>query len=82
MTDLGGAGLGRCSLRGAHLEGANLCGAFLDQSDLTGAHLEQAIYNAKTVWPAGFSPPEDAVNWDRLNDTERAWFRQWRWYVE
>jgi len=81
QADLGGASLGRCRLRYAHLEGANLRSTFLDQADLEGAYLEQAIYDSKTKWPAGFVPPESTVNWDTLNDTERDWFRQWRWYV-
>jgi hypothetical protein len=81
LADLGDASLGRSTLRNAHLEGANLRNTFLAEADLEGAYLEQAIYNSKTKWPEGFMPPETAVNWDALNDTERDWFRQWRWYV-
>ena len=29
----------------------------------------------------GLIPPAGAINWDALNDTERDWFRQWRWYL-
>lgn len=81
LADLENASLGRCSLRSTHLEGANLRDAFLEHADLDGAHLEQAIYSAKTRWPEGFAPPAGAINWDTLSDTERDWFRQWRWYL-
>jgi hypothetical protein len=81
LADLENASLGRCSLRSAHLEGANLRDAFLEHADLEGTHLEQAIYNAKTRWPEGYVPPSEAINWDTLSDTERDWFRQWRWYL-
>ena len=81
LADLENASLGRCSLRSAHLEGANLRDAFLEHAELDGVHLEQAIYNAKTRWPEGYAPPSEAINWDILSDTERDWFRQWRWYL-
>ena len=81
LADLENASLGRCSLRAAHLEGANLRDAFLEHAELEGVHLEQAIYNAKTRWPEGYVPPSEAINWDTLSDTERDWFRQWRWYL-
>lgn len=81
LADLENASLGRCSLRDAHLEGANLRNAFLEHAELDGVHLEQAIYDAKTRWPLDFVPPADAINWDTLGETEREWFRQWRWYL-
>ena len=81
LADLENASLGRCSLRDAHLEGANLRNAFLEHAELGGVHLEQAIYDSKTRWPLDFVPPADAINWDTLGETEREWFRQWRWYL-
>ncbi len=81
LADLENASLGRCSLRDAHLEGANLRNAFLEHAEMDGVHLEQAIYDSKTRWPLNFVPPADAINWDTLGDTEREWFRQWRWYL-
>jgi len=81
LADLENASLGRCSLRDAHLEGANLRNAFLEHAEMEGVHLEQAIYDSKTRWPLDFIPPADAINWDTLGDTEREWFRQWRWYL-
>jgi uncharacterized protein YjbI with pentapeptide repeats len=62
---LEGAYLGDAHLERAHLEGANLMGANLARANLARAHLMGAnlmgiIYDASTVWPTGFTPPESA----------------------
>src|SRR2546423_14368210 len=49
--NLWAADLRRSDLRGADLSGANLGGALLGGADLAGA-----IYDLRTIWPAGFNP--------------------------
>jgi membrane protein implicated in regulation of membrane protease activity len=51
---LTGADLTGANLEGAGLDGANLEGANLDGANLKGAVLLNALYDASTVWPAGF----------------------------
>lgn len=51
---LTGADLTGANLEGAGLDGANLEGANLDGANLKGAVLMNALYDASTVWPAGF----------------------------
>jgi len=51
---LTGADLTGANLEGAGLDGANLEGANLDGASLTGAVLLNALYDASTIWPAGF----------------------------
>ncbi len=49
-------------LEGADLEGANLAGANLTEANLKGADFigffGAAIWDESTVWPEGFTPPE------------------------
>jgi uncharacterized protein YjbI with pentapeptide repeats len=73
-ADLTGASFSKAKLRRAKLEGADLTQAMLVSADLSGADLTDADlsdailvglsdsihYDARTVWPAGFSPPESA----------------------
>jgi uncharacterized protein YjbI with pentapeptide repeats len=49
-----GADLTGANLEGAGLDGANLEGANLDGANLQGAVLLNALYDASTIWPAGF----------------------------
>lgn len=66
-ADLRGAHLPGVVLRGADLRGADLGNANLARSDLRGARLAaaslagtdlfQVRYDANTVWPEGYSPP-------------------------
>jgi uncharacterized protein YjbI with pentapeptide repeats/membrane protein implicated in regulation of membrane protease activity len=51
---LAGADLTGANLEGAGLDGANLEGANLDGASLKGAVLLNAVYDASTIWPAGF----------------------------
>jgi uncharacterized protein YjbI with pentapeptide repeats len=51
---LTGADLTGANLEGAGLDGANLEGANLDGANLQGAVLLNALYDASTIWPAGF----------------------------
>jgi uncharacterized protein YjbI with pentapeptide repeats len=61
---LAGAHLQRADFSGALMEGANLHGAQLDDANLRGTQLQNAnltlarltgaVYDASTVWPAGF----------------------------
>ena len=51
---LTGADLTGANLEGAGLDGANLEGANLDGANLMGAVLLNALYDASTIWPAGF----------------------------
>ena len=51
---LSGADLTGANLEGAGLDGANLEGANLDGANLKGAVLLNALYDASTIWPAGF----------------------------
>ena len=53
---LTGADLTGANLEGAGLDGANLDGANLDGASLKGAVLLNAVYDASTIWPAGFDP--------------------------
>jgi uncharacterized protein YjbI with pentapeptide repeats len=55
-ADLEGANLRGVNLTGADLDGANLGGA-----NLGGANLKGIKYNNQTIWPAGFTPPANAV---------------------
>jgi hypothetical protein len=57
-ANLRGANLRGANLRGAYLRSANLTGANLEGANLTGANLEKIIYNDKTIWPEGFTPPQ------------------------
>jgi hypothetical protein len=51
---LTGADLTGANLEGAGLDGANLEGANLDGANLKGAVLLNTLYDASTIWPAGF----------------------------
>ena len=69
------ANLERANLLGANLErafllGANLERAFLVGANLEGAYLGSAIYNDRTTWPDGFTPPPEAINCDTNPDHE------------
>jgi pentapeptide repeat protein len=55
------ADLSEANLQGAVLTGADLRGANLEGAILTGAKLDDVKYDAKTVWPEGFTPPTSAV---------------------
>ena len=60
-ADLRGVILTGARLRRAHLRGANLEGAQLQRADLTdalldGANLQGVVFDAETIWPAGFDP--------------------------
>jgi len=55
--DLRDAYLVRADLRDAYLRGADLRGANLKGADLADADLTGVEYDAKTVWPQGFTPP-------------------------
>ena len=66
-ANLQGADLFDALLMGADLSGADLSNTVLNSADLTGAILEGTVltgarYSAKTIWPAGFVPPEDTIN--------------------
>jgi hypothetical protein len=56
-ANLTGANLNRAMLWQADLRGADLRGA-----DLTGATLDEVIYDDTTVWPEGFTPPEQSID--------------------
>ena len=58
-ANLSEANLSEATLRGASLDGANLSWANLRGADLRGANLSGAIWNKSTIWPAGFTPPEN-----------------------
>jgi uncharacterized protein YjbI with pentapeptide repeats len=58
--DLRWANLSGINLERANLRGANLLGAYLEDANLSAVNLEKAnllnaLYNDKTVWPAGFN---------------------------
>jgi hypothetical protein len=55
--DLRDAYLVRADLRDAYLRGADLRGANLRGAEIAGADLTGVKYDAKTVWPQGFTPP-------------------------
>ena len=61
-ADLTYADLRGADLRGANLEGTDLIGANLTGAYLTGAKLEDVKYDDRTIWPAGYTPPANAVN--------------------
>lgn len=61
---LRGANLKKANFTGANLEGAllghaHLQGAIFADAKLAGAVFERAQFDAATVWPAGFTLPED-----------------------
>lgn len=61
-AQLQGADLYNARLQNANLKDADLTGAKLEEADLTGANLngaklENILYDAKTIWPKGFTPP-------------------------
>jgi hypothetical protein len=64
-ADLSGANLSGAFFSRADLSRANLRGAYLDEASLGTqegtANLSGAFYDIYTSWPAGFSPPPDAV---------------------
>lgn len=51
LAKLTGASLRKASVRDAYLQGADLRGVDLEGADLRGAHAD-----AKTTWPAGYTP--------------------------
>lgn len=55
-VDLRGADFTGAQVGGAHFNGAMLQGASLLCMDLELATFEGAVYDAHTVWPAGFNP--------------------------
>ena len=66
-ADLTGAWATNTTMLGADLKNANLSGARVDGASLAGAVLTDAKlsdirYDAKTVWPKGFSPPAEPLN--------------------
>ncbi|MEU2035503.1 pentapeptide repeat-containing protein [Nocardia amamiensis] len=56
-ADLPRADLSHALLQGANMSGANLAAANLTDADLTDAKLDDIFYDARTVWPQGFTPP-------------------------
>jgi Pentapeptide repeats (8 copies) len=60
-ADLTGANLQGADLAGADLTGADLRGANLKGAILTDANLDDVKYDAKSVWPEGFTPPPSAA---------------------
>jgi uncharacterized protein YjbI with pentapeptide repeats len=56
-ANLQGADLFEANFRNANLRGADLRGAFLVGAKLTGADLRGILYDSKTKWPKGFTPP-------------------------
>ena len=56
LSNLQGANLQGANLEDATLEGANLAGADLEDANLEDADFKGVKYNAKTVWPEGFTP--------------------------
>ncbi len=70
QANLGGAHLEQANLRGAYMGWADLNQADLNEADLTGTNLDGASlnganligikYDDKTIWPAGFTPPNTA----------------------
>lgn len=65
MTRLSGANLNNAVLHGALLAGADLRGVDLSTAELSSVKWEQtsgfgtllACYDARTLWPEGFTPP-------------------------
>ena len=55
-TSFRNANLTRAELREADLSGADLRGADLSGANLLGTDLSGALYNSRTIWPAGFDP--------------------------
>lgn len=55
---LSGATLAGANLAGAKLRLVNLCGANLRAANLSAAVFEYTMYDAATLWPAGFLPGE------------------------
>jgi uncharacterized protein YjbI with pentapeptide repeats len=75
VANLRGASLRGATLNGADLHYANLRGGNLRAADLRGANLggtnlEYCTYNDATRWPDGFSPPDSAINVDRLQGAD------------
>ena len=65
--NLSGAVLKETCLSEANLGSANLsqtdltAAQFLDKANLTGTYLIGASFNQATTWPAGFTPPSEAI---------------------
>jgi len=60
---------------GADFTGADFGGAYLCRSDfrlakLDGVSLVRASYNHLTRWPSGFTPPQEAIDLERLEDAK------------
>lgn len=53
---------------GADLGGAYLCGSDFKLAKLDDVSLVRASYNSLTRWPSGFTPPQEAIDLDRLED--------------
>ncbi|OBG79097.1 pentapeptide repeat-containing protein [Mycobacterium sp. E3305] len=51
------ANLTGCDLGWANLSGADLSGSNLTDADLENATLDGVLYDDKTIWPEGFTPP-------------------------
>ena len=74
-ANLSGADLYGANLSGANLSWANLREADLREADLRGADLREADlsgadWDESTIWPAGFTPPENIpTKGDQDNDT-------------
>jgi hypothetical protein len=65
FANLQGANLALTKLQGAYLGGARLQGA-----DLQSAKLQGTKYDNATTWPAGFTPPPEAINVDTEANVE------------
>ena len=59
-ANLSGADLREANLRWANLSGADLRWADLIGADLREADLREAKDNEYTIWPEGYSPPQEA----------------------
>ena len=69
-ASLDGANLSWADLREADLREADLRGADLSRAYLTRANLRWADWDESTIWPTGFTPPENIpTKGDQDNDT-------------
>ncbi len=76
-ANLSGALLSEANLEHTNLNGANLENAHLGAMSIEGidalslnwgtVDIKGVMYDNKTIWPEGFTPPEDAVNIDISN---------------